>query len=66
LSERLRIAAVLWDESDDELPMFHVMIKSDPPHRTCIHMAFLVNWICHLANECIPVQIVDMQFVEYE
>lgn len=57
-------AATIWDQSDDDYPMYHVMVQSDPPHRTVIHLIFLVNWIVKLAEMCIPVQIVDMQFVE--
>ncbi len=56
-------AAELWNQADDEHPMFHVMIESDPPHRTCIHLIHLVNWIVLLSSRCYPVQIVDMEFV---
>ncbi len=50
-------ATVLWQESDDTLPMFHVMVQDDPPHRTCIRPLHLVRWLEHLTTHCIPVQV---------
>lgn len=50
-------ANAIWEMSDDDLPMFHVMIKSDPPHRTCIHPIHLVAWLNHMAETIIPVRI---------
>jgi hypothetical protein len=56
-------AAILWQESDDLLPMYHVMIKSDPPHRTVIHPLHLCSWVAHLAKKCVPVSILDYNVV---
>jgi hypothetical protein len=48
-------AAELWNQADDTLPMFHVMVQSDPPHRTVIHPLHLNAWVEHLARICLPV-----------
>lgn len=48
-------AAELWQQADDTRPMFHVMVKSDPPHRTCIHPLHLHAWVEYLAGICLPV-----------
>lgn len=50
-------AHILWEQSDDDLPMHHVMVRSDPPHRTCIHAIHLHRWLSHFAEICMPVRI---------
>ena len=57
-------AAVLWDQADDDHPMFHVMVQSDPPHRTVIHALHLAAWVQHLVEHCIPVQIASREMME--
>lgn len=52
-------AMALWGQADDTRPMFHVMVESDPPHRTVIHPLHLVEWVEHLAEMCLPVQILN-------
>ncbi len=54
-------AGVVWEESSDDLPMHHVMVKSDPPHRAAIHRRHLADWIEHLATHCIPVEIMTAE-----
>lgn len=50
-------AGVLWREAEDDLPMFHVMVQSDPPPRTVIHESHLAVWVRHLAEIYLPVQV---------
>jgi hypothetical protein len=50
-------AAEMWGQADDTLPMYHVMVQSDLPHRTCIHAMHWAAWVQHLAGMCLPVQI---------
>lgn len=57
-------AAILWDQADDELPMVHVQVQSDPPHRTVIHAMHLAAWVQHLVGMAIPVLIVDRAEME--
>ncbi len=47
-------AAELWQHADDDRPMFHVMVQSDPPHRTAIHPLHLHAWVQHLTEICLP------------
>lgn len=57
-------AAILWDQADDELPMFHVMVQSDPPPRTVIHAIHLASWVQHLVGMAVPVLVVDQAEME--
>jgi hypothetical protein len=57
-------AELLWNESDDDLPMHHVMAKSDPPHRTVVHPLHLAAWAQHLAEKCIPLEIMSGEMLE--
>lgn len=52
-------ASTLWEQADDDLPMHHVMVQYDPPHRTCIHALHLHRWLSHLSETCQPVKICD-------
>ena len=54
-------AAELWNRADDTRPMFHVMVKSDPPHRTVIHALHLAAWVQHLVTHGIPVLILQRE-----
>lgn len=57
-------AAALWNEADDTRPMFHVMVWSDPPHRCVVHPLHLAAWVKHLAEICMPVQILCEEMLE--
>jgi hypothetical protein len=57
-------AGELWGQADDDRPMFHVMVESDPPHRTVIHPQHLDAWCSHLAEICLPVTILRAGDVE--
>lgn len=57
-------AAVLWDAADDDHPMHHVMMQSDPPHRTVIHALHLAAWVQHLVKRCVPVQIASREMMD--
>ena len=50
-------AGEMWSQADDTLPMFHIMVKNDPPHRTCIHAMHLAAWAQHCARVCMPLHI---------
>ncbi len=52
-------AAELWQRADDDRPMFHVMVESDPPHRTVIHPLHLHEWLTHLAEVCLPATVLS-------
>lgn len=52
-------AGVLDHEADDNLPMFHVSVQSDPPHRICIHPLHIHAWLEHLTYCGLPVRILD-------
>lgn len=54
-------ASELWERADDDHPMFHVMVKSDPPHRCCIHAMHLAAWVQLMAEVKLPVQIIAME-----
>lgn len=53
-------AAKVWGQADDTRPMFHVMVQSDPPHRTVIHPLHLNDWVEHFAEICLPVSIIKV------
>ena len=57
-------AAVLWGAADDDHPMFHVQVQSDPPSRCCIHAMHLAVWVQHLAACAVPVLIVGRPEME--
>lgn len=54
-------AGGMWAQADDTLPMFHVMVESDPPHRTVIHAAHLAAWAQHCSEICMPLQILTLE-----
>lgn len=54
----------LWGQADDDRPMFHVMVGSDPPPRAVIHAIHLAAWVQHLVEHAIPVLIVDRAEME--
>src|SRR5882672_11011779 len=47
-------AGEMHGQADDDLPMFHVMLECDKPHRTCIHPLHLTAWVEHLASVFMP------------
>jgi hypothetical protein len=52
-------AELLWNEAEDDLPMFHSNVRSDGPARTEIHPLHVSTWAEHLASKIIPVQLMD-------
>ncbi len=54
-------AGELWGRMDDDKPAFHVMVKSDPPHRLVIAPEDLVAWVEYLAEICLPVTILGRE-----
>jgi len=59
-------AGEMHGQADDDLPMFHVMLECDKPHRTCIHPLHLTAWVEHLASVFMPLEIVNAQMVDGE
>jgi hypothetical protein len=57
-------AAILWEQADDDMPMFHVMVEADPPSRTVIHELHLGAWVSHLLEMAIPVSFVSAAEME--